>query len=65
MKTKESENKPLDPVVPKPEMPPKSGDTTKLMLWGLLLVAGCAAAAAVTAVGRKKKRTSIKAQKIS
>ena len=54
--TKESENKPVDPVVPKPEMPPKSGDTTKLMLWGLLLVTGCAAAAAVTAVGRKKKR---------
>ncbi len=54
--TKESENKPLDPVAPKPELPPKSGDTTKLMLWGLLLVTGCAAAAAVTAVGRKKKR---------
>ena len=54
--TKESENKPVDPVAPKPEMPPKSGDTTKLMLWGLLLVTGCAAAAAVTAVGRKKKR---------
>ena len=55
--TKESENKPLDPVVPKPEMPPKSGDTTKLMLWGLLLVTGCAAVAAVAAVDRKKKRT--------
>ena len=54
--TKESENKPLDPVAPKPELPPKSGDTTKLMLWGLLLVTGCAAAAAVTVVGRKKKR---------
>ena len=54
--TKESENKPVDSVVPKPEMPPKSGDTTKMMLWGLLLVTGCAAAAAVTAVGRKKKR---------
>ena len=54
--TKESENKPVDPVAPKPELPPKSGDTTKLMLWGLLLVTGCAAAAAVTAVGRKKKR---------